>query len=183
MRSTTQSPAMDRTAKAAGMEFMSCEPWPKPSPACQIRCGKSVRPPPGKAAQLAGGAGGILRQPSRRQVFRRFPDPMSGSCVSRTCIPSKQEREPSERSASADRAIRRSPCGEATGCGGDKPGSSPRLPPSNPKSAMGGELPFPLCPCCDAHCFESGLKLPRFRGVELDLGDYGSVVTASIAAS
>jgi hypothetical protein len=27
------------------------------------------------------------------------------------------------------------------------------------------------------------LKLPRFRGVELDLGDYGSVVTASIAAS
>jgi len=29
----------------------------------------------------------------------------------------------------------------------------------------------------------SDLKLPRFRGVELDLGDYGSVVTASIAAS
>ena len=28
-----------------------------------------------------------------------------------------------------------------------------------------------------------GMKLPRFRGVELDLGDYGSVVTASIAAS
>jgi hypothetical protein len=27
------------------------------------------------------------------------------------------------------------------------------------------------------------LKLPRFRGVVLDLGDYGSVVTASIAAS
>jgi len=27
------------------------------------------------------------------------------------------------------------------------------------------------------------LKLPRFRGVELDVGDYGSVVTASIAAS
>jgi RNA-directed DNA polymerase len=27
------------------------------------------------------------------------------------------------------------------------------------------------------------VKLPRFRGVELDLGDYGSVVTASIAAS
>ena len=27
------------------------------------------------------------------------------------------------------------------------------------------------------------LKLPRFRGVELDLGDHGSVVTASIAAS
>jgi hypothetical protein len=27
------------------------------------------------------------------------------------------------------------------------------------------------------------LKLPRFRGVMLDLGDYGSVVTASIAAS
>jgi hypothetical protein len=27
------------------------------------------------------------------------------------------------------------------------------------------------------------MKLPRFRGVELDLGDYGSVVTASIAAS
>ena len=27
------------------------------------------------------------------------------------------------------------------------------------------------------------LKLPRFRGVELDLGDYGSVVSASIAAS
>ena len=26
------------------------------------------------------------------------------------------------------------------------------------------------------------LKLPRFRGVMLDLGDYGSVVTASIAA-
>jgi hypothetical protein len=25
------------------------------------------------------------------------------------------------------------------------------------------------------------LKLPRFRGVMLDLGDYGSVVTASIA--
>ena len=27
------------------------------------------------------------------------------------------------------------------------------------------------------------VKLPRFRGVELDVGDYGSVVTASIAAS
>ena len=27
------------------------------------------------------------------------------------------------------------------------------------------------------------LKLPRFRRVMLDLGDYGSVVTASIAAS
>jgi hypothetical protein len=27
------------------------------------------------------------------------------------------------------------------------------------------------------------LKLPRFRRVVLDLGDYGSVVTASIAAS
>ena len=27
------------------------------------------------------------------------------------------------------------------------------------------------------------VKLPRFGGVELDLGDYGSVVTASIAAS
>jgi hypothetical protein len=27
------------------------------------------------------------------------------------------------------------------------------------------------------------MKLPRFRGVVLDLGDYGSVVTASIAAS
>jgi hypothetical protein len=27
------------------------------------------------------------------------------------------------------------------------------------------------------------VKLPRFRGVVLDLGDYGSVVTASIAAS
>jgi len=27
------------------------------------------------------------------------------------------------------------------------------------------------------------MKLPRFRGVELDVGDYGSVVTASIAAS
>jgi hypothetical protein len=57
-----------------------------------------------------------------------FPDPMSGSCVSRTCIPGKQEREPSERSASADWAIWCSPCGEATGCGGDKPGSRPRLP-------------------------------------------------------
>ena len=33
-----------------------------------------------------------------------FPDPMSGPCLSRTCIPGKQEREPSERSASADRA-------------------------------------------------------------------------------
>src|SRR3984893_13048306 len=38
-------------------------------------------------------------------------------------------------------------------------------------------------------CWERGvsksvvLKLPRFRGVELDGGDYGSVVTASIAAS
>jgi hypothetical protein len=31
--------------------------------------------------------------------------------------------------------------------------------------------------------FLRGLKLPRFRGVMLDLGDYGSVVTASIAAS
>jgi TolB-like protein len=30
---------------------------------------------------------------------------------------------------------------------------------------------------------ETGVKLPRFRGVVLDLGDYGSVVTASIAAS
>jgi hypothetical protein len=29
----------------------------------------------------------------------------------------------------------------------------------------------------------TAVKLPRFRGVELDLGDYGSVVTASIAAS
>src|SRR5467141_3983730 len=38
---------MDRTAKAGGMEFTSCELWPKPSPACQIRCGKSVRPPSG----------------------------------------------------------------------------------------------------------------------------------------
>jgi hypothetical protein len=28
-----------------------------------------------------------------------------------------------------------------------------------------------------------GLKLPRFRRVVLDLGDYDSVVTASIAAS
>jgi hypothetical protein len=27
------------------------------------------------------------------------------------------------------------------------------------------------------------VKLPRFRGVVLDLGDYGSIVTASIAAS
>src|ERR1700730_16719028 len=48
---------MDRTAKAGGMEFTSCEPWPKPSPACQIPCGKAVRPPPGKAAQLAGSEG------------------------------------------------------------------------------------------------------------------------------
>jgi integrase len=39
-----QSPAMDRTAKAGGMEFTSCELWPKPSPACQIPCGKAVRP-------------------------------------------------------------------------------------------------------------------------------------------
>ena len=30
---------------------------------------------------------------------------------------------------------------------------------------------------------EVRMKLPRFRGVELDVGDYGSVVTASIAAS
>jgi hypothetical protein len=29
----------------------------------------------------------------------------------------------------------------------------------------------------------ASLKLPRFRRVVLDLGDYGSVVTASIAAS
>src|ERR1700732_5009192 len=67
---------------------------------------------------------------------------MSGPCVSRTCIPGKQEREPSECSVSADRAIRCSPCGEATWSGGDKPGSSPRLPPSKPKSAMGGKRTF-----------------------------------------
>jgi len=30
---------------------------------------------------------------------------------------------------------------------------------------------------------DGDLKLPRFRRVVLDLGDYGSVVTASIAAS
>jgi hypothetical protein len=54
----------------------------------------------------------------------------------------KQEREPSECSVSADRAIQCSPCGEPTGSGGDKPGSSPRLPPSNPKSAMGGFRSF-----------------------------------------
>jgi hypothetical protein len=30
---------------------------------------------------------------------------------------------------------------------------------------------------------DRNVKLPRFRGVELDVGDYGSVVTASIAAS
>ena len=71
-----------------------------------------------------------------------FPDPMSGPCVSRTCIPGKQEREPSERSASADRPIRCFPCGEPTGCAGDKLGSSPRLPHSDPKSAMGGFRSF-----------------------------------------
>src|SRR6266446_9582434 len=49
---------MDRTAKAGGMEFTSCEPWPKPSPACQIPCGKSVRPPSGN--------GGAPRQRRRR---------------------------------------------------------------------------------------------------------------------
>ena len=35
----------------------------------------------------------------------------------------------------------------------------------------------------DRYSFTVMVKLPRFRGVELDLGDYGSVVTASIAAS
>jgi len=30
---------------------------------------------------------------------------------------------------------------------------------------------------------QSTVKLPRFRRVVLDLGDYGSLVTASIAAS
>jgi hypothetical protein len=49
-------------------------------------------------------------------------------------------------------------------------------------------------PACNDHAGEAspafvnrtvarGLKLPRFRGVVLDLGDYGSIVTASIAAS
>jgi hypothetical protein len=37
------------------------------------------------------------------EVSCGVPDPMSGSRVSRTCIPGKQEREPSERSASADK--------------------------------------------------------------------------------
>jgi hypothetical protein len=33
------------------------------------------------------------------------------------------------------------------------------------------------------HFINVTVKLPRFRRVVLDLGDYGSVVTASIAAS
>ena len=40
-----------------------------------------------------------------------------------------------------------------------------------------GEIPF-------EHLVRlNGVKLPRFRRVVLDLGDYGSLVTASIAAS
>ena len=52
----TQSPAMDRTAKAGGMEFTSCELCSEPSPACQIPCVKAVRPPSGNdgAPRLAG---------------------------------------------------------------------------------------------------------------------------------
>jgi hypothetical protein len=67
-----------------------------------------------------------------------FPDPIPGRCVSRTCIPGKQERE-------ADRAIRCSPCGEATWCGRDKLASSPRMTRmqhSDSKSATGGERTF-----------------------------------------
>jgi hypothetical protein len=87
-----------------------------------------------------------------------FPNPMPGRCVSRACIPGKQEREPSECPASVDRAIRCSPCGEAIGAGGDKPGSSPRLPPSNPKSAMGGFRSY-----ADRHANGGGAPIPAVR--------------------
>jgi hypothetical protein len=50
---------------------------------------------------------------------------------------------------------------------------------------LGGEAAGEIRLQKDAHrsAAPKRLKLPRFRGVVLDLGDYGSVVTASIAAS
>jgi hypothetical protein len=56
------------------------------------------------------------------------------------------------------------------------PGQPPCVQPKKDQSS-------PRSHEADAQTLTGLLKLPRFRRVVLDLGDYDSVVTASIAAS